>query len=815
MSRLLDFIVYSIRGRIIVGVMLLHALLMGLIVADMVGRQQAFMRSRLAHQGESLARTLAVNAPSWLISNDVSGLDELVDSLHATPNMRLALLLDRDGRVRASTDPALFNLRLTDAASRTLIDGGVRQLWHEGLVDSVAVILAGGRPIGYARVVLDSAPVEAELSAVVRKGIAYIAFAVMFGGLIAWLLVHSMTGRLARLSTAADRIAAGDLETATLADDEGKDEVSRLARDFRQMTAALIEDRRRRDQAERSLFAEKERAQVTLASIGDAVITTDVVGHIQFLNGVAEELTGWSNAEAGGRPLEEVFRIINEVTRQPAVNPVEVVLRQGIIVGLANHTILIRRDGSELNIEDSAAPIRDRDGHIVGVVLVFHDVSKTHEMARQMSWAATHDSLTGLFNRMEFERRLHALVSHDGGNASKRHALLYIDLDQFKVVNDTCGHAAGDQLLCQLSALMQARMRESDTLARLGGDEFGILLENCPLENANRIADGILESVGAFRFAWLEKSFVVGASIGLVEIAGHSLAPATLLAAADTACFAAKDEGRNRVRSFSASDSELIRRSGEMNWVSRINHAFDQQRFRLHWQPIVPLSPARAGEAHGEILLRMVDDQGALVPPGNFLPAAERYNLMPRIDRWVVEQSLRWLVDHPDKALCASINLSGQSLGDERFLDFVVDQLHQTGITPPRVCFEITETAAISNLPKAIRFIGALRERGCRFSLDDFGTGLSSFGYLKNLPVDYLKIDGGFIRNFLDNPIDQAMVAAINNIGHVMGLLTIAEFVESKEVCDLLRVQGIDFAQGFGLARPMPIEEVESAYSPR
>ena len=804
MPRLAEFFLHSVRGRIIAGVVLLHALLMSLIVVDMVGRQRGFMQNQLAHQGESLARTLAVNAPSWLVSNDLNGLDELVGSLTATPNLQLAMILDRDGRVRASSDPTLVNLRLTDPTSRALIDGDRRQLWHENLVDSVAVILASGQPIGYARVALDSTALRVELAAVTRKGIAYIAFAILFGGLVAWLVVHSMTGRLARLSEAADRIAAGDPEAAVLDDDPGRDEVSRLTRDFRQMASALVDDRRRRDDVERLLFAEKEKAQVTLASIGDAVITTDVRGNVEFLNGVAEELTGLSSAEAAGQPLDRVFHIINEITRKPAVNPVDVVLRQGIIVGLANHTILVRGDGSELNIEDSAAPIRDRDGQIIGVVLVFHDVSKAHEMARQMSWAATHDSLTGLFNRAEFERRLESLAGQDTG---KRHALLYIDLDQFKVVNDTCGHAAGDQMLCQISALMQQRMRESDTLARLGGDEFGVLLESCPLEHATRIAENMLESIGGFRFVWQEKSFVVGASIGLVEIAGGHHGPATLLAAADTACYAAKDEGRNRIRSFNASDSELIRRSGEMHWVARINRAVDEQRLRLHWQPIVPLTPG-GEESHGEILLRMVDGQGALVLPGQFLPAAERYNLMPRIDRWVVERALRWLVGHPNKSLCGSINLSGQSLGDERFLDFVVGQLRETGIAPARVCFEITETAAISNLPKAIRFIGALRERGCRFSLDDFGTGLSSFGYLKNLPVDFLKIDGAFIRQLPHSPIDQAMVAAINNIGHVMGLLTIAEFVENDQVAALLRGQGIDFAQGFGIARPMPIEDV-------
>jgi diguanylate cyclase (GGDEF)-like protein/PAS domain S-box-containing protein len=809
LAKLLGLILHSVRGRIIIGVVALHAVLMGLVVADMAHRQQEFMQHQLSGHGESLARTLAVNAPSWLISNDLNGLDELVDSLKATPNLQLALILDQDGKVRASTDPGLFNLQLTDAVSRRLLEGGVRQLWHENQVDSVAVILTNGRPIGYARVILDAAPVQTELAAVTRKGMAYTVFAILFGGLVAWLVVRTMTARLARLSTAADRIAEGDLNVA-LAEDRGRDEVARLTRDFIQMAAALAEDHERRNQAEAQLFAEKERAQVTLASIGDAVVTTDVAGHIEFLNGIAEELTGWTTAEAAGRPLDQVFRIINEVTRATAENPVEIVLRKGVVVGLANHTILIRRDGTELNIEDSAAPIRDRQGHIIGVVLVFHDVTKAHEMARQMSWAATHDSLTGLVNRADFERRLAALVGHELGG--RRHALLYIDLDQFKVVNDTCGHAAGDQMLCQIATLMQSRMRESDTLARLGGDEFGVLLENCPLDQAHRIAETILGAVSSFRFVWQDKVFMIGASIGLVEIAGESLEAANLLAAADTACFAAKDDGRNRVRAFNAADSELARRSGEMNWVARISRAFDERRFRLHWQPILPLQETSRHGSHGEILLRMVDDQGLLVPPGNFLPAAERYNLMPRIDRWVIEQALHWLVDHPEEAICGAINLSGQSLSDDRFLDYVLEQLAHAGIAPGRVCFEITETAAISNLTKAIRFIGALRAQGCRFSLDDFGSGLSSFGYLKNLPVDFLKIDGGFIRNMARNPIDLAMVTAINNIGHVMGLATIAEFVESEEVRQLLAAQGVDFGQGFGLARPMPLEDV---YSPR
>ncbi|HEX8964626.1 MAG TPA: diguanylate cyclase, partial [Rhodocyclaceae bacterium] len=448
--RILPFLLHSMRGRIIAGVVLLHAVLMSMVVADMVSRQREFMRHQLAQQAESMARTLAVGAPSWLIANDVAGMEELVDSLSETPNLQLAMIVDRQGRVRAASDHALFNLVLDDGPSKALLSGdSPRHLWHEDMVDTAVDIVVAGQAIGSARVILNATTVQAELAEVTRKGIAYTIFAIVLGGLVAWLVVRTMTARLAALSAAADRIAAGHLDVA-LGADHGRDEVSRLTRDFRQMAGALAEDRRKRDEAEMLLFAEKERAQVTLASIGDGVITTDIAGRVEFLNSVAEELTGWTAADAAGHPLDKIFHIINETSRAVAQNPVELVLRTGVVVGLANHTVLIRRDGTELNIEDSAAPIRDRDGNVVGVVLVFHDVTKTHEMAKQMGWAATHDSLTGLYNRAEFERRLQALLARAA--AGSQHALLYIDLDQFKVVNDTCGHAAGDQMLCQVAA---------------------------------------------------------------------------------------------------------------------------------------------------------------------------------------------------------------------------------------------------------------------------------------------------------------------------------------------------------------------------
>ena len=487
-------------------------------------------------------------------------------------------------------------------------------------------------------------------------------------------------------------------------------------------------------------------------------------------------------------------------------------MRSGVIVGLGNHTVLIDRNGQEYSIEDTAAPIRDNNGHILGVVLVFHDVSEKHKLTHQLSHQARHDALTGLINRGEFELRLNELLDSTA-NRHGEHALLYLDLDQFKVVNDTCGHRAGDELLRQLTAQIQAKVRESDTFARLGGDEFGILLENCPMEQAIRLANVLLDEVGAFRFVWLDKTFAVGVSIGLVAITDASGNSANVLAAADTACYAAKDKGRNRVQVYSPDDIEMAERHGEMHWVARIAKAFEEERFRLYYQPIVPVQGgAPDQEQHFEILLRMLDEDNNLVPPGFFIPAAERYNLMVEIDRWVVRNSFNWLIANTERPVICAINLSGQSVNDDRFLRFLIDQVKGTGVPPHKVCFEITETSAISSLAKASNFIKTVKSLGCSFSLDDFGSGMSSFSYLKNLPVDYLKIDGSFVRDMTNNPIDCAMVESINHIGHVMEIKTIAEFVENPAILDKLRAIGVDYAQGYGIAEPRPLEEIAPFY---
>lgn len=806
--KLIHFLFYSIRGRVIASVILLHAVLMGLVVADMIQRQQAFMQNQIASEGQGLTMALAVNAQPWLLSGDISALRELMVSLKALPQLQLALILDTDGKVRASTDDSLFNLILSDPASKQLL-ASRKQFWHDGMVDSIAPIAVGGHTMGYARVILNASEVQTELDMVGRNGTLYAAVAILLGGLLAWAVVHTVTRRLARLSAAADAIAAGNL-SVSLPNQDGRDEVARLTRDFNQMARALESDRDARQRFETLLFEEKERALVTLQSIGDAVITTDIAGQVQFLNPIAEQLTGWPTEEARGRPLTEVFHIVNEVTRIEVENPVDKALRLDRVVGLANHTMLIRRDGETFSIEDSAAPIRDREGKVIGVVLVFHDVTESRQMAEEIAYQASHDALTGLVNRREFEHRLNNLIS-DAVTERRQHALLYLDLDQFKVVNDTCGHSAGDELLRQLTLIMQDRIRGSDILARLGGDEFGVLLDNCPLDKAQRVAEELIELVKGFRFVWGDKAFVVGASIGIVAITEQSLDWASLLGNADTACYLAKEKGRNRLQVYHTEDAELAQRYSEMHWVGRINKAFEEDRFLLYRQPIVTTSQRPGGLPHFEMLVRMLDEDGQIVTPGVFIPAAERYNLMGALDRWVVSNALNWVVAHGDNPMICAINLSGHSMGDDHFLAFVIDRIKGTGVSPKSLCFEITETAAIANLEKAVHFMRELKLLGCRFALDDFGAGLSSFAYLKNLPVDYLKIDGNFVRDIDRNETSYAMVEAINKIGHTMKIQTIAEFAETAVILDKLAEIGVDFVQGYGISEPVPLDDVMEA----
>ncbi len=563
--------------------------------------------------------------------------------------------------------------------------------------------------------------------------------------------------------------------------------------------------------AEQQLFDEKERAQVTLQSIGDAVITTDAEGLVDYLNPVAESLTGWPRSEAQGQSLSQVFPIIDEYSGEPVVDPVARCLAEGEIIDLSHHTLLCSRDGAQYSIQDSAAPIRDREGNIQGVVLVFSDVTEQRRITAQMEYQASHDELTGLTNRTELERRLERVIMTSRSDDS-RHVLCYLDLDQFKVVNDTCGHAAGDELLRQLASLLKNKTRKRDTLARLGGDEFGLLLEHCELAQAEMVAETLRSAIEDFLFVWESDSFRISSSIGLVPIDATSGSRATVLQAADSACYVAKDAGRNRVHVYTDDDAELTRRHGELLWVNNLQEALERDRFELFAQRIVPLSQDEGEKKlHCELLLRLIDSAGERISPALFTSAAERYNLAPRIDRWVVRHAFQFFDEHsdvlPSLELC-TINLSGASLSDSGFLRFVMSQLEDTKLPPERFCFEITETAAITNLTSARQVIKTLKGHGCAFALDDFGSGLSSFGYLKSLPVDYLKIDGLFVQDIADDPVDLAMVRSINEIGQLMGKKTIAEHVENDTILERLRTLNVDYAQGYAIARPQPLEEL-------
>ena len=578
--------------------------------------------------------------------------------------------------------------------------------------------------------------------------------------------------------------------------------------------AGSITNITKRKQAEDALFWEKELAQVTLASIGDAVITTDATGAVTYLNSEAQKLTGWSSNNAYRKPLLDIFKLIDEATRQSLENPVRRVLHEGQIITLSRNILLVGAQNKEFAIEYSASPIRDRNGVIIGAVLVFRDVSQSRAMAQQILWQASHDPMTGLVNRRQFEHRLEQAI-HNAKTYGEHHAICYLDLDQFKVVNDTCGHIAGDELLRQIGGLLKDRVRESDTLARLGGDEFGVILNHCSIDQATQIANELRELIQEFRFLWDDKPFAIGVSIGLVSITHATEDLMSVLKAADAACYAAKDQGRNRVHIYKENDKHLVQRQGEMRWALQIHEAFDDRRFRLYCQPIIPLGNTPSEGLHIEILVRLLGRKGNVIPPGAFISAAERYDLMTAIDRWVVKETFRNFRHFEKKSstgrihTCA-INLSGKSVTDKDFLRYIRKKLKKYRVQPKRICFEITETAAIANLANALNFIKELKKLGCRFALDDFGSGLSSFAYLKNLPVDFLKIDGTFVKDLDKDPIDQAMVQAINNIGHVMGIKTIAEFVETPAIAKRLTALGVDYAQGYSIAEPMPIEDMMS-----
>jgi diguanylate cyclase (GGDEF)-like protein/PAS domain S-box-containing protein len=558
-----------------------------------------------------------------------------------------------------------------------------------------------------------------------------------------------------------------------------------------------------------SIPTEKPRAVATLEAMGESVITVDADGRIDYINHSAEILLGLRVDEAIGKTFADVASLVDESDRHSLGDPVRMALTAGGRVSMGKRAVLVAANGiGERSVELSVTPLKSEGRETLGLVLVLHDTSELRGLTRQMTYQASHDALTGLVNRREFERRLQeAMESAQTGDAA--HALCYLDLDRFKVVNDTCGHTAGDNMLREVASIIKEAVRDSDTAGRIGGDEFALLLVGCPLEKARQIADDVVHSVSDYRFVWKDKIFNIGVSIGLVEIGRGGGAIEDLMNSADSACYVAKKQGGVHVHVYSAREEANARHSGEIHWLQKLQGALRDNKFELYYQPIVH---AQIGGLRGpaiEVFVRMEGENGQPPsPPAEFIRAAERYRLMPYVDRWVVQAVLSALGRGGLKlpaGRSVAINIAGQTLGDSEFLEFVVECFDHTGASPNDICFEVTENSVVANLDHARRFIAVLHGMGCEFALDDFGSGLSSFSTLKTLPMDYLKIDGSFIRNLAHDTVNQAMVAAMIELSRSLNFRIVAEQVEDQGSLDTVKSMGIDFVQGFVIGRPLPL----------
>ena len=790
----------SLTTRLLIGSGLALGVFGATLLYTSISREVDSVRSSLDERLQNELAFVALTVTEQAIIGDYASLRQMLDA-RVSRASDIVSITWRDSR---------GNPVAVDSAREALIAPPwfVAVLRLRDVEGSLPIVVGG---VSYGDVTLRIAT-NASVNKIWRSAKDELQMLLIATGTIFGFIIFIVTGALkplGELAIFARRFGEGDVtvrvpESATPELAPTVDALNRMADGLNVVLISL-------DRARTTLAQEKEKAEVTLASIADAVLTTDVDGRVEFANAVAQRLCGCTRAACEKLPIDAVVDLRDD-DGSVISRLVDEVLVEGRAYAGSGHHVLVSRLGERTAVEFSAAPIRGKDGAQVGAVIVIHDVSQTHRMATELSWQATHDSLTSLVNRREFERRLEVLVErvrHGNGE----HCLLYIDLDQFKVVNDTCGHVAGDELLRQVSTVLEDQIRESDTLARLGGDEFGVLLENCHVAQGEHVAEKMRDALADFRFAWQTNTYQIGLSVGLVPINDAAQTAIGILSAADAACYSAKERGRNRVQVYRPNDTELAQRQGEMQWVAKITKAIEEDRLCLYQQAIHCIDGTMEVGDHYEILVRMRDEAGNLVPPIAFIPAAERYNLMPAIDREIIRKSFaafdRIYGPASTRRLArASINLSGNSLSDEGLTLFIRQQFADHNVRPEQICFEITETAAIANLTHAVAFIRELKMLGCSFSLDDFGSGLSSFAYLKSLPVDTLKIDGSFVKDMPQDPIDTAMVRAINNIGHVMGLKTVAEFVENDVILGMLKEIGVNYAQGYGVAVPAPLDDL-------
>ena len=807
----------TIRQKVLLVAILPAVCLALLLSAYFISQRSEDVEKSLEQEVAHLADYIAKTSEFDLLTGNFPALEKSLNRIAQERYLFYVKILDKNKQVVASVDkrvdPALTFptdaqapgdfFEITRPITLTSVDINDYQLDDNSAKDNTPYknVIIGQVAIGATSIFTNEMKQK-----LMRQAILIMTIAILLTVVFAMLLANSVSKPLTLLAQGIQMIKSGNLLHRIA--EQSKGEVGVLEKNVNEMAANLARAQAiERRQAANLLQSERIKAHTTLESIGEGVITTNEKAIITYINPVAMRLTGYKYDESVGRPLGDIFKSYFESTQEHIAYPIDSCLKHGHIVRHDALLKLVRKDGEEFIIRDTATPIHDHTGNIVGAVVIFDDFSTLHAMAEKLVYQAAHDDLTGLYNRREFENQLD-LALNDTKQTQAENAIFFIDLDQFKVVNDSCGHLAGDQLLKQISQILKSKIREHDILARLGGDEFGIILRDCHQDKAFALADVILNTVQSFVFYWGSQQFNIGACLGVVVLNNKFINTSDVLMAADSACYLAKEAGRNSLHIYQPSDKEQQKRRSEIKWVQRIKTAVDKNDFVLYAQKIHSLNH-HAQPDHYEVLLRLNLD-GNIYTPSTFMTAAERYNLMPDIDKWVISEifsSFEKIYQAGNPARHANrfnINLSGQSLTRDDFHNFVFNKVMNCSIDHSLITFEITETATIANLAHAIEFMNKLKNMGCQFALDDFGSGLSSFGYLTSLPLDYIKIDGKIVRDIVTNPINLSIVESINHIAHIMQLQTIAEFVESDAIVNLLKSCDIDYAQGFHLDAPVP-----------
>ena len=801
---------WGIQNRVLFIALVPALLLTTALVAFFAMNRLSEIEAELDARGQAIARQLSPACEYGVFSGNTTILYHLANEALNEADVSYVLISDVYGKQLA--EAYKNDAGATNQKDIKTFKAMIRN--HEVNIDDFHGSAAPNETtLGWVEVGISTQRSLAEKqSEVIYQSIAITITGYVFILLLALRIARSVTSPMLELTAAIEKIKKGDLSIQLNLDAGG--EFAVVEKGINTMTKALKEAHEKELSTTRQeLYVAKTQALTTLQCLAEGVITTDESGHVQYLNTAAEQLLGWKNKDVLGLTIQDVLKIANQDEQTDVESMINRCLNEGLIIRGDGHFTIVPKHNRRIAVRYSVAPIRSQDENMLGAVVVLHDVSEMLVLSERLTYQATHDALTGLLNRHEFERRLK--VNLEKTKRGKREsALCYLDLDQFKIVNDTCGHTAGDEFLKQLAAKLQPLIRGRDILARLGGDEFGIILEECFMEQAIKILNNVKRNISSFRFYWEGHTFDVGVSIGVVTIDSNTESISEVLRAADSACYVAKENGRNRIHVYHKNDESLLKHQGEMQWAGRIKRALQEDHFQLYAQAIRPLSNTGIAKRHYyEITVKLKEAQN-LIDPDVFLPAAERYNLMPMLDCWVVKNTLEIIAGYfktigtkKIKNTCFAINLSGQSLTEKDFHKFILGECHRLKVPASTICFEITETAAIANLLNATKFIKTMRDQGCHFALDDFGSGLSSFSYLKHLDVDHLKIDGSFVRDIANDDISFSMVQSINQIGHVMGLETIAEFVENDAIKTRLQEINVDYGQGYGLDRPKPFQQ--------